>query len=485
VLSVAGALISLYLLTKHFDKSDKDDLFASVCEATGGGCEEVLESRWAYFPPLSAEEIEAARAGAPATQAAPQTATQSAEPDAAGQAPATQSAGASPTPAKRLRVPVALLGAIYFSVLAVWFVAIGRVSPARRVWHWAPLGSVSLGLLGSFGFIYVMMTELDAWCPWCLACHVANFAIFVLMVLAYPRRAPAGGAESQGAHSTVGAGAQTSVVESLHPSSRLVGVTGLAIGGVALAVICFANWLGWQSRARNLDRQNREYKRVVADYLEDGVAMFRTYQGNPKHDLTDRPGSHVRGGGTHPLHTVIFADFECPHCREVSEFLEQKVQPLFRNSMRIVFKHYPLCSDCNPHVKTKVHPHACEAGRAAEAACLQGGNDAFWKAHDKLFADQRNLRGYDYGEFATALGLDRDRLLKDMESELVAARISDDIELAKSLNIEATPRVFVLGREVPAIAVKQMPFWETLAQAYRAEINKREQNRARATSPHG
>jgi protein-disulfide isomerase len=167
----------------------------------------------------------------------------------------------------------------------------------------------------------------------------------------------------------------------------------------------------------------------------------------------------------------------------MARFIEEVNRKAFKGSLRVVFKHYPLNQDCNPYVSQTVHPQACEASRAAEAAYLQGGNEAFWKAHDVLFAAQAQLARADYRTVAAKLGLDPQRFIRDMESQTVADRIAQDVELGKALGIKGTPRLFVSGREVPDLAMRQMPFWQTMSQAYTHAIQQ--QSKSPATSPHG
>ena len=74
--------------------------------------------------------------------------------------------------------------------------------------------------------------------------------------------------------------------------------------------------------------------------------------------------------------------------------------------VRVVYKYAALCTDCNPMLDESAHPNACKAARAAEAARVMGGNEAFWKMADRLYEHQASLAKIDYADLATEIGLD-------------------------------------------------------------------------------
>ena len=115
-----------------------------------------------------------------------------------------------------------------------------------------------------------------------------------------------------------------------------------------------------------------------------------------------------------PCTLVMKPSFECIRCREFAAFFRQYIESNERLSVRIVFKHYPLNPECNPHARRMTHPNACAAARAAEAGRLIGGNEGFWRMHDQLFLaeNQRALTQAPYHRLAQAAGLDADRLIK-------------------------------------------------------------------------
>jgi len=92
-----------------------------------------------------------------------------------------------------------------------------------------------------------------------------------------------------------------------------------------------------------------------------------------------------------------------------------------------------------------MHKDAPSAHRAAMAAHQQG---KFWEFHDKLFANQSSLNTASYLKYARELGLDVDRLARDMAdlSGVTAKLISADKSEADALGITGAPAFFVNGR---------------------------------------
>ena len=130
-LSLGATYVSYTLLEKHLTGSAGPGWFEAGCnpggdEGGGANCAAVLASPYSYWPPKK---------------------------DAA-----SKSTG---------YMPVAFLGLVYFSMLTVWLVGVGRPSPSRRWVVLLPLLFIGCGLLGSIRFLYIMYALIDEWCPWC------------------------------------------------------------------------------------------------------------------------------------------------------------------------------------------------------------------------------------------------------------------------------------------------------------------------------
>ncbi len=423
-LSVFGVYLSAQLLIRHATGKSSSTVLGALCGRSGVTCDKVLNSRWGVFPPRP-KAVDAARRA-----------------KAAG-LPSTQPAGS-----KGFRVPVAFFGMLYFSFLAAWFLGVGRPNERGRRWHLLPTLAVLAGNAWSAWFIYVMATELKRFCTGCMTVHVVNLLLLILVLVMWPRRRKG---------SDVGAGGiDVSPAVVPHPTLRVALLSmGLAfmfwLTGAMTSVA-----LAFYTKADALESTVREIGRHP-ELLADMVLR------QDRRALVVRPDDPARGPDAASHTVLVFADLQCAECKRLDAFLAQQVEPLFGRKLRVVFKHYPLCTECNRHTDANMHPDACRAAFAAEAARLQGGNDAFWKMHDELTERLEDLADVDYRALAGSLGLDGDRLVKDMEGEAVRRRVAEDIELARAVGVEGTPWVFFDDRPTGLLVRDNIEFWKALA----------------------
>ncbi len=143
------------------------------------------------------------------------------------------------------------------------------------------------------------------------------------------------------------------------------------------------------------------------------------------------PGrDHIRGSVSAPLTLVEYADFECPFCARATG-VAKEVREHFGQDLRYVMRHLTL---------PEVHPRAETAAAAVEAAAAQG---QFWEMHDLLFAHQDQLELEDLAGYAGHLGLDVELFLRDVDEDLHAAHIREDVADAEASGARGTPTFFV------------------------------------------
>lgn len=142
--------------------------------------------------------------------------------------------------------------------------------------------------------------------------------------------------------------------------------------------------------------------------------------------------ARVKGKANAWVTVVEVSDFQCPFCRRVNTTLDQ-VMETYGDDVRIVFKHNPL----------SFHKRALPAAVAAECAGEQNG---FWKMHDKLFENQRELEDDDIDRYASELQLNMKRFRKCVKEERHKPRITGDQQYATGLGARGTPAFFINGR---------------------------------------
>ena len=115
--------------------------------------------------------------------------------------------------------------------------------------------------------------------------------------------------------------------------------------------------------------------------------------------------------------------------------LFEQVLDKYPESVKIIFKHYPL----------PFHKQALPAALASMAAGEQG---KFWEYHDELFLHQSSLSSDKYLEIAQNMGLDLKKFSLDMMRPSIHKKIEQDISDAKKAGVTGTPTIFVNGRKL-------------------------------------
>ncbi len=426
-LSIVGVFLSAVLLAQHGRGDETSSFLAAVCRI-GSGCDKVLQSRWAVFPPRT-ETDENSQGSVPKER----------EPS----------------------IPVAALGLFYFSILLVWFGAVG-VPGASRLWlHTLVLLICALSCLGSLGFISIMFFSIGAWCPLCLGSHLSNFFLLGSFAFLRPFSNPTIVKASGGKGKL--RPLSGSEIPRGHPETRVLLLT-LALAGA----ICFAEWKAYS--AYRLDVQTSQWEELIERHVKDPDLLAMTYfrgEKEDKEDLKIREDDPIidASPGTR-MTLVIFSQIECPHCAKFDKFLFEEIKQLYEGHLRIVYKHYPMSQECNPYVKT-THPHACTTASALEAARLQGGSEMFWELQHYLLKERNNLSRLDYEEVAKKFNLDPRRFKEDMNSERVKRRLREDVDIARRLGVKSTPTIFLNSRRVDGLMRDSLGFWKVVSKGFR------------------
>jgi predicted DsbA family dithiol-disulfide isomerase len=351
----------------------------------------------------------------------------------------------------RIVVPTAFVGLAYFMFMVIWFTLVGRPRPYGRRWHCLPLALGICGVLASLFFVGLMALGKAPWCMGCVAVHVINLLmVLMLWQVASGTEVPAAKAISQSS--------SVSPVQ----TARMTMTRRQVAGVIALWMIVVAGL--WVYRSERIALQGRydrllPYRSLVKSFQADPEFLLREYYAQPAHEIPPRSDEPVAEGRAR---LVIFTDFECPACYCRSQALQAQVSEAFAEQLAVQIRHYPLCADCNDRVKTGSHPNACDAAYAAEAARLQGGNQAFEQMYVLLFKNSKDLGRKLYRDLADQIGLNADRLLYDMHDDTVRQIVAADIALGEPLGVRGTPTVFLNGRRVTELCQTTV-FWQAVA----------------------
>jgi protein-disulfide isomerase len=226
-----------------------------------------------------------------------------------------------------------------------------------------------------------------------------------------------------------------------------------------LALACWvvaAAWGGASVEAADPNApQRQQIEAIIHDYLmqHPDVLIAALHQAEDKMDRDDEAKASqavaqhrrevfddattpVGGNPQGDVALVEFFDYRCPYCKQVEPALESMLKQ--DPKLRLVYKEFPILG-----------PVSVTAARAALAAQRQGKYDAF---HAAMMAARGNITDDTVYRVAGSVGLDVEKLKRDMASPEIAQTIKANKQLADALDIRGTP-AFVIGDKVVPGAV--------------------------------
>nr|WP_281722584.1 DsbA family protein [Nitrosomonas nitrosa] len=226
-----------------------------------------------------------------------------------------------------------------------------------------------------------------------------------------------------------------------------------------VVLIAGATWFvldpGFRGSPKSAEVPKGEFEQRVRDYLLENpeviVEAIERYQQRRRaaeqreatgvlkarvDEVFRDPDSPVGGDISGDVTLVEFFDYNCPYCRRVGPIMVQLEAADAK--LRIVYKEYPILG-----------PNSVFAAKAALAAHRQGKYVAFHKA---LMAVEGAADKDKVTEVAAKVGLDLDRLKRDMDDPAIQRMIDRNLALAQALRINGTPS-FVAGDQIVRGAV--------------------------------
>ena len=197
-----------------------------------------------------------------------------------------------------------------------------------------------------------------------------------------------------------------------------------------------------QEAIAELDRRDRQKanQRKQDAIARNADAIFRS------------PLAPVAGNANGKVTIVEFFDYNCPYCGRAFKHLENVMKSA--PSLRIVFKEYPIFGGAS-----------VVAARAALAARKQGKYFAFHKA--MLESRFRKTESMVF-RIARQVGLDMERLKRDMKNPQIDQALQESNRLAAALGVRGTPAFLVGDKMIPG-APRNL---EELMMKYAADIKK-------------
>ncbi len=321
--------------------------------------------------------------------------------------------------------PLSHIGAAYFlALLLTWLVRGGRLGSLRWV--------MRVGVLGSL-LLMAVMVQGAALCPYCLMVHLGNLGCWGVVEFY--------SVSADGSKSTMRVFA--------------------ASWGVLLGVLIGLDEVAKREETQAAEQSRRESVVNITNSDASGsTRSLRDASGKSSSNVSSVPletsegsspftGRYRVGPEVAAIRLVIISDYQCPDCRGIEQQLRQVLEE--RDDVSFSAKHFPFCVECNRAAKAagkNLHPNACWAARAAEAAGILGGDAGFAKMHRWLFDQKGTFTESQLHEAAADLGFQADTFLKEWKGQETLGRVKEDIEEAMELGLHQTPMIFVNGQEL-------------------------------------
>lgn len=344
--------------------------------------------------------------------------------------------------------PTSFLGLTFFAAIAAaWLVGFRRIAPGLR---WL----IRAGFVVSLVYVTVIVID-QKYCKYCLASHGANLGLLLAMEIGLMMSNRSGLA----ARETAGGSRRMGVLSLAAFAVAFVGVTGL-LGTKEYSIARAAEAKLDQSQQEMIDKAKRDAAAAASQSApaDESRAMW-------PNGFT---GRWRMGPKEAPVRIVMFGGYTCRFCKT----MEQIAMDLVKQNpgkVSLSFKHYAMCADCNDRWKNGEQPemdaehrNACWAARMAEASAIYAGaqaamsgedqwtaaNEAFWKAHEWLYARGGVFNDKELEDGIKSLGLDADKVMDLMAKPAANNPVVSDIKEGHALGLFQTPMIFINGVEL-------------------------------------
>ena len=157
---------------------------------------------------------------------------------------------------------------------------------------------------------------------------------------------------------------------------------------------------------------------------------------------------HVYGNPNAPVSLIEYSDFECPFCKRFHATANEIVDA-YGGKVNWVYRHFPLAMH---------NPGAQKEAEASECVAELGGNDAFWKFANAIYARTKsNGNGFPLDQLVPLgkeIGLDEKQLKECIDAAKYASRVQEDLDEGIQVGITGTPANFLLRNDTGEVILK-------------------------------
>lgn len=147
---------------------------------------------------------------------------------------------------------------------------------------------------------------------------------------------------------------------------------------------------------------------------------------------------HIKGNKNAQIAMIEYSDMECPFCKSFHPTVQQALDS-YNGKVMWVYRHFPL----------SFHANAQKEAEASECANELGGNDAFWKYTDAVYArTTSNGTGFALDKLvplAKELGLNETKFKECLDSGKYTKTVADEQTGGQAAGISGTPGTILLN----------------------------------------
>lgn len=143
---------------------------------------------------------------------------------------------------------------------------------------------------------------------------------------------------------------------------------------------------------------------------------------------------YVRGNRDAEVFLIEYSDLQCPYCDQFHDTAKQAVDD-YGGKVAWVYRHFPLDA---------IHPKARPAAITAECVAKLGGNDAFWKFTDAVFADQ-NTTLADLPGTVAKIGVNSAQVASCVDANETEDLVNADYDGGLAAGVTGTPGNYIVN----------------------------------------
>jgi len=165
------------------------------------------------------------------------------------------------------------------------------------------------------------------------------------------------------------------------------------------------------------------------------------------------PNDHILGNPNAPIILVEYSDYDCPFCKKFHETMSRIITEYGADGrVAWVYRHFPL---------PQLHPNAPTLAQASECVAELGGNEAFWKFSDLIFAERGTNEQTDISrlpEFVEKSGIDVDLFETCLASGKYEGLVADSAAEAVASGATGTPHTIVIAGDQEGVISGAQPY---------------------------